>query len=657
MNLKIAAAMFLFTAMQSAAPAAELRGRVVDENEKPIAGARVDIATAAPRKGPGMFCPSCYLDCRKWARTNEQGEFVISGLRPDLKFTVFSSAPGKQSISTKLIDPDAETPTLRLPDFPANTPAGRVLEGQVVSPEGTPIPGALIDPLGAKLADRRWWGTVRAQACVSDEEGRFKLLLGEDYLGVDIRVMADGYAGASMALLKPGKASHRVVVPRGTVVTGTLVVGGKPQAGVDIAVVQINRLAGGHFIKAVAAVTDERGRFEFSALPASQQYAIFSPVGERAQSETIVNDYGYVLSTKLFQARGEDASRDLGKLEMTPGITLAGRLEMTDKSTLPEGIKLALGREPAWDLAEAKVDENGRFEFPSLPVETYNVRVVAKGVSLDASKLKYQATGPDSLGIRLEKPVKDLVVPLRSEPPPDDTQTSRPSAAETPAREKSQGKAEAPPKSGVDLAGRVVKGSQPQPDVKVKLMRGKRVGGDGVRFQLLTEATTDKQGRYRVGGLQPGDDYQLQLENLQGMMVIDWRYDSPYVQTLAADAKGLIEVPDARLISANQKLAGTVVDLDGKPVKGASVSVTLGRGNPLPNRPGAPAPWMDTDARGQFKFDHLPDESLELMVYMKNPAGGFIQYPVQLRPDRNAQDVRVVLDPSLHKAVENLDKK
>jgi hypothetical protein len=472
--------------------------------------------------------------------------------------------------------------------------------------------------------------------------------------------MADGYAGTSVALLNPGKASHRIVVPRGTKVTGTLVVGGKPQAGTDIAVVQTNRLAGGHFIKAVAAVTDERGRFEFSALPASQQYAIFSPVGERTQSESVVNDYGYVLSTKLFQARGEDATRDLGKLEMTRGMTLAGRLEMTDKSPLPEGIELALGREPAWDLAEAKVDENGRFEFPSLPVETYNLRVVAKGVSLEASKLKYQPTGPDSLAIRLEKPVKDLVVPLRSEPPADDTKTSRPSAPvarDTPAPEKPEGKAAAPPKSGVDLAGRVMKGSQPQPGVKVKLMRGKSVGGTGISFQMLTEATTDAQGRYRVGGLQPGDPYQLQLENLQGMTVIDWRYDSPYLQTLPADAKGLIELPDARLVSANQKLAGKVVDLDGKPVKGASVSVTLGRGNPLPYRPGSPQPWMDTDAKGQFKFVQLPDESLELMVYMKNPAGGFIQYPVQLRPERNAQALRIVLDPSLHKAVEDLDKK
>ena len=47
-----------------------LTGTVRDAKGRPVAGARVDVATAAPKAGPAMFCPSCYLDCAKWTKTD-----------------------------------------------------------------------------------------------------------------------------------------------------------------------------------------------------------------------------------------------------------------------------------------------------------------------------------------------------------------------------------------------------------------------------------------------------------------------------------------------------------------------------------------------------------------------------------------------------------
>src|SRR5262249_14395039 len=149
------------------ASADTLRGVVNDERGKPVVGARIDVATAAPKVGRGVFCPSCYLDCRKWTRTNENGEFLIEGLDPKLKFRILSTAPDKQTKMTNLIDPAIETATLVLPDFPEDTPASQILEGTIVSSEGTPIPGALVEPYGAKTPQKRWWGPVQAQSAVS----------------------------------------------------------------------------------------------------------------------------------------------------------------------------------------------------------------------------------------------------------------------------------------------------------------------------------------------------------------------------------------------------------------------------------------------------------------------------------------------------------
>jgi hypothetical protein len=47
----------------------DLQGIVTDEAGNPVSGARVDITTAAPRVGEGIFCLSCYGDlCEVYPR-------------------------------------------------------------------------------------------------------------------------------------------------------------------------------------------------------------------------------------------------------------------------------------------------------------------------------------------------------------------------------------------------------------------------------------------------------------------------------------------------------------------------------------------------------------------------------------------------------------
>ena len=75
---------------------------------------------------------------------------------------------------------------------------------------------------------------------------------------------------------------------------------GKPAAGLRIAVVQMDRGTSNHFINAVEAVTDDGGRFEFDHLPASQPYAIFTPLSGK--------DAGPVVTTKKFTVPADGRS-------------------------------------------------------------------------------------------------------------------------------------------------------------------------------------------------------------------------------------------------------------------------------------------------------------------------------------------------------------
>ena len=121
-NLKPLALAFVLGLGFDICSADTLTGTVRDANGRPVAGARVDVATAAPKVGPAMFCSSCYLDCAKWTKTNADGKFVIAKLSPSLKFRLLATAPDMLSAMTKLVDPASESPAITLEPVPADLP-------------------------------------------------------------------------------------------------------------------------------------------------------------------------------------------------------------------------------------------------------------------------------------------------------------------------------------------------------------------------------------------------------------------------------------------------------------------------------------------------------------------------------------------------------
>jgi protocatechuate 3,4-dioxygenase beta subunit len=444
----------LIVAASSALPTATwadtLRGVVRDDAGQPVAGARIDVATATPKVGRGVFCPSCYVDCQKWTRTDEQGRFEIGGLDPKLKFRILATAPGKQSEYTPLVNPEVEAASITLLNVPTNLEPQRLISGLVLNDGGRPIAGALLHPVGYQDGRRTSFGGVKGRAAVSDEQGHFQLLLDEQYEAVLVQVTADQFAGTQVTL-KPAEES-RVLVPVGATVTGTLMSDGQPLSGVPLAVVQLNRRSSQHFIKSVLAITDADGQFAFRHLPADQKYALFSPVGDLG-SDTGLNLTTSVIETKTFQVPGDGEVRHLGPLETIPGFTFAGRLGMPDGQPLPEGVKISLGRDPAWDLIELRVDDDGRFGISQLPPESYEVQVIFPGWNYgeprwqpNLSQINFQGVRHGAFGVRLTTDLEDIRIPMvfvdpkpseSADQPADATATDSTSVVSAPAGEPS----------------------------------------------------------------------------------------------------------------------------------------------------------------------------------------------------------------------------
>lgn len=398
------------TVADEKSPQSRLTGVVTDAAGQALAGVRVDITTAAPKVGRGLFCPSCYRDCAKWATTDEKGRFQLQNLAPSLRFRLIATHSGFATSQTPLIDPDRDTATITLAPLQTDIPADRIVSAVITSEEGTPIAGAYIEPCGAKTEKRRWWGRVEGVTpTVTDTEGRFSMIVPDDFLALDIEVTADGFCGTRSLLLEPGTDIPNITVPVGAQVTGKLTHRGTPVAGMSIAVVQLERGTDKDiFVAAIGDVTAEDGSFRFQYLPPSQRYAIYSVVGDARRSHS-----KFVITTKLLSVPASGESRDLGILSVTTPVTIRGRVEHREDQPLSKNLKLTFGRKPAWDLIAAPVLTDGSFEATGLPPETYEIRIGSRDLVLAPEKLEYQMMGDRSFGIHVEKSVTELVIPVK----------------------------------------------------------------------------------------------------------------------------------------------------------------------------------------------------------------------------------------------------
>jgi uncharacterized GH25 family protein len=390
------------------AHSATLQGSVRGPNGEPIVGARVGIATAAPLKGAAMFCPSCYLDCAKSTKTDAAGRFEIANVSDALKFQILFTATDHKSHITKLVDPAAGDVEIKLDAAPKNEHPDRTIRVQAVDDTGHPIEGALVSPCGAKTASKRWYGLVEnVEPTVSDADGRFAIVLPEDFQALDIELTANGKAGLKKLEIVPAAEEIKLVVPTGTRVTGRLMHAGKPFAGLNIAVCQLDRDSQNFFIKAVQCTTDDAGRFDFNYLPPNQRYAIFTLAGEGA-----TGDRDRILTTKVFTVKDNNQSRDLGDLEVGPSIHIHGRIEVPPGAKLPAAAKLMFSRDPAWDLIAIPIAADGVFEADGLPPEVYEISINTKNFDVDSSRVNYQLRGPKAIGIHVTKSIDDLMIPL-----------------------------------------------------------------------------------------------------------------------------------------------------------------------------------------------------------------------------------------------------
>ena len=105
--------------------------------------------------------------------------------------------------------------------------------------------------------------------------------------------------------------------------------------------------------------------------------------------------------------------RDLGDLQVIEPVSIQGQIKLANNEPWPKDLTLMLDRDPAWDLISIPVGSDGTFEITGLPPETYEIKVKSQDLEIITKDLNRQLLSPSSIGIFLDKPVTDLIIPVQ----------------------------------------------------------------------------------------------------------------------------------------------------------------------------------------------------------------------------------------------------
>jgi hypothetical protein len=290
-----------------------------------------------------------------------------------------------------MVDPKAEpvTFTLKPNDLATRDPA-LVLRGRVLDEDGDPIPHAVVEPYGFMKGKSGQYGGLTGfdPLALTDEKGEFRLGVPEKGLAVHVRVSAPKKARRNFKGLAAGPTGHALTLPDGASVTGRLVKGGKPLAGVAVGLAQASRNVE-TFVGAFQAATDGDGVFLIPNVPADDRFALYGLMDS-------LKAHGAVAVRPVKTGRSREVV-DVGDVAVGPGHELTGRVVLSDGKPVPAGTRVLLAREEAWDTQQAVAGEDGTFAFAGLPAERYTLSASVKGYRPSAENAGRDLLNPRQL--------------------------------------------------------------------------------------------------------------------------------------------------------------------------------------------------------------------------------------------------------------------
>jgi protocatechuate 3,4-dioxygenase beta subunit len=286
---------------------ASITGRVLDESDAPIEGARVCATQADPSitRSEEPF-PRCAL-------TGPDGRYVLEGLYP-VETRLSAGAPSfVPALHTRRDVGGKRREALTLIAGTRHEGVDIVLRGGGVRVTGVvrDLAGGTIE--GAMINGGGRWGRGARATAVSGDEGRFELWLEPGV--AHFSALAEGYAPGSREAVAPGSSVEIFMTPESTIQGLVLRAGtGEPVAD---AIVGPNRHRGSNSVR-----TDGDGRFRISGLSPGR----YKPQAWEAES------FGTAVESVLL-GFGESAQDVL--IEVHPAFSIQGHIVVAGRESKP----------------------------------------------------------------------------------------------------------------------------------------------------------------------------------------------------------------------------------------------------------------------------------------------------------------------------------
>ena len=338
-------------------------GIVTTSDGKPIAGATVYVSTAAVRKGTSPFCPSCYPDCGKRARSDAKGKFRIASLDPVLTYRLLVVRDGyvPTFVSVDPLKGNARPVLISRPARDGAVTKQHFVVGKIWDPFGQPVAGAVVEIEGESQGDSQRFGAIDDvdPMSVSGDDGSFRSYVARPESRYLIKVTARGLAPQKIMAAPPGVVTN-ISLHNGAALRGVLLdTDGRPMPGVVIHLNQKNRNAES-FLGPQQIGTDANGQFLFTNLAPNEEYVACAAMTDLAKLG---------IASPTITVRVPDDSKTVNdlKIPVSRARTIKGRLRLTDGKPVPSGTRVMLGREGSWDVQFTEADGEGRFEFKGVP--------------------------------------------------------------------------------------------------------------------------------------------------------------------------------------------------------------------------------------------------------------------------------------------------
>jgi protocatechuate 3,4-dioxygenase beta subunit len=381
-----------------------IAGRIVDGFGKPLENALVIVYSAGVKTGYSRFCPTCYRDCGKKTLTGADGRYAISGLDPELKFTLLAAKDWYMATWINKVNPaDGPISDVRLnPQTDANN-ASRIVRGRVVDMHGDPLKFAVVNGEVAEYktddGHQQSSEVSSRNVTLANDKGEFDFVDDDTHI-VEMTFLIAAPGIAPRHFTAPvGSDRKTIVVTEGATIKGLLVFNGKPVASAELAL-DPHASSPGQAFAEVRIGTDEDGGFVISNVPPGNVWRL-TPTMDSLAARGIGAD------AVTFQTTSDGQTVNLGDVRLKAAHTLSGKVILSDGKPIPAGTRLQIGH--ARDSQVAKISSDGSFRFQGLPDGIYQVVVAVWGY-----RISNESVIDNHVELFVDADVNDLII--RMEP-------------------------------------------------------------------------------------------------------------------------------------------------------------------------------------------------------------------------------------------------